>query len=177
MTELRLAHTAQLVGADRRAVRALLDLAFDGDMSDQDWEHAIGGMHALVWDGSRLVAHGSVVQRRLLHGGRALRTGYVEAIGVHPERRGEGHAGQVMAALEAIIRRGYDLGALSSSEMALGFYTARGWQPWRGPSAVLAPDGLRRTPDDDDGIFVLPGETPLDLDGEIACDWRDGDVW
>ena len=176
MTELRLAHTAQLVGAERRAARTLLDLAFDGDLSDQDWEHAIGGMHALVWDGNRLVAHGSVVQRRLLHRGRALRTGFVEAIGVHPDRRGEGHAGQVMAALEAIIRRGYDLGALGSSDMALGFYAARGWQRWRGATAVLAPEGLRRTPDDD-GIFVLPGEVPLDLDGELACDWRDGDVW
>lgn len=177
MTELRLAHTAQLVRSDLRATRALLDLVVDGDMPDQDWEHAIGGMHALVWDGRRLIAHGSVVQRRLLHGGRALRAGYVEGVGVHPDRRGEGHAGQVMAALEAIIRRGYDLGALSSSEMAIGFYAARGWLPWRGPSAVLAPDGLRRTPEDDDGIFVLPGEVALDLDGELACDWRDGDVW
>lgn len=177
MTELRLAHTAQLVRPHLRAARALLDLAFDGDMSDEDWEHAIGGMHALVWDGPQLIAHGSVVQRRLLHGGRALRTGYVEGVGVHPDRRGEGHGGQVMAALEAIIRRGYDLGALGSSEMALGFYAARGWQVWRGPTAVLAPDGLRRTPDEDGGIFVLPGEVPLDLDGELVCDWRDGDVW
>jgi hypothetical protein len=31
-----------------------------------------------------------------------------------------------MAALEEIVRDGYDLGALSSSEMALGFYSARG---------------------------------------------------
>jgi len=82
-----------------------------------------------------------------------------------------------MAALEEIISRGYDLGALSSSEMALGFYAARGWQEWRGPSAVLAPEGLRRTPDDDGSIFVLPVSVPLDLDGELACDWRGGDVW
>ena len=175
--QLRIAHTAQLVGPERRAARVLLDAAFDGDFADADWEHAVGGMHVLLWDRSRLIAHGSVVQRRLLHGGRALRTGYVEAIGVHPDRRGEGHAGRVMAALEEIIHRGYDLGALSSSEMALGFYAARGWQPWRGPSAVLAPEGPRRTPDDDGSIFVLPGTVPLDLDGELACDWRDGDVW
>ena len=42
-------------------------------------EHAPGGLHALVHDGGDLVAHGAVVQRRLLHDGRALRVGYVEA--------------------------------------------------------------------------------------------------
>ncbi len=175
-TELRIAHTAQLVGPDRRAVRELLDIVVGGRLADADWEHAVGGMHALVWEGSRLIAHGSVVQRQLLHGGRALRTGYVEGVGVHPDRRGEGHAGRLMAALEEIIHRAYDLGALGSSEMALGFYAARGWQRWRGPTAVLAPDGPRRTPDDD-SIFVLPVTVPLDLDGELTCDWRDGDVW
>lgn len=98
-------------------------------------------MHALVWEGADLVAHGAVVQRRMLHGGRALRAGFVEGVGVHPDRRGEGYAAQVMAALEEIIHRGYDLGALSSSEMATGFYAARGWRLWQGSSAVLAPEG------------------------------------
>jgi aminoglycoside 2'-N-acetyltransferase I len=176
MIEVRTAHTAQLSPADRRAARALLDVVFD-DLSDEDWEHAVGGMHALVWDGDDLVAHGSVIQRRLVHGGRALRTGYVEGIGVHPDRRGEGHAARVMAELETVIRGAYDLGALGSSEMALGFYAARGWQRWRGTSAALTPDGPRRTADDDDAIFVYPLEVPLDLEGEIICDWRDGDVW
>jgi aminoglycoside 2'-N-acetyltransferase I len=134
-------------------------------------------MHAMVWDGADLVAHGAVVQRRLLHGGRALRTGYVEGVGVHPDRRGEGHAGRVMAASEEVIRRAYDLGALASSEMALGFYAARGWQRWRGSSGALTPDGTRRTPDDDGGIFVFPMEVALDIEGELLCDWRDGDVW
>ena len=173
--EVRTAHTAHLSPADRRAARALLDVVFD-DLSDGDWEHALGGVHAMVWDGDDLVAHASVIQRRLVHAGRALRTGYVEGVGVHPDRRGEGHAGRVMAELETVIRGAYDLGALGSSEMALGFYAARGWQRWRGPTAALTPDGPRRTPDDD-GIHVYPLEVPLDLEGEIICDWRDGDVW
>jgi aminoglycoside 2'-N-acetyltransferase I len=176
VTEIHIAHTAQLDDATRSAARALLDVVFD-DLTDADWEHAVGGMHALVWDGPRLVAHGSVVQRRLVHGGRALRTGYVEGVGVHPDRRGEGHAGAVMGALEQVIRGAYDLGALGSSEMALGFYAARGWQRWRGTSGVMTPDGVRRTPEDDDGIFVFAAGTTLDLHGEILCDWRDGDVW
>lgn len=176
MIEVRTAHTARLSPADRDAARALLDVVFD-DMTDDDWEHAVGGMHAMVWDGADLVAHGSVIQRRLVHGGRALRAGYVEGVGVHPDRRGEGHAGRVMAELEEVIRGAYDLGALGSSEMALGFYAARGWRRWRGTSAALTPTGLRRTPDDDDGIFVLSLDVQLDVEGEIICDWRDGDVW
>jgi aminoglycoside 2'-N-acetyltransferase I len=42
---------------------------------------------------------------------------------------------------------------------------------------VLAPEGLRRTPEDDDALYVLELSAPLDLAGEIACDWRDGDPW
>jgi len=31
--------------------------------------------------------------------------------------------------------------------------------------------------EDDGGIDVLPVSVPLDLSGELTCDWRDGDVW
>jgi aminoglycoside 2'-N-acetyltransferase I len=82
-----------------------------------------------------------------------------------------------MEALEGIIAGAYDLGALGSSDMALGFYAARGWRVWRGPTAALTPDGIRRTPDEDGGIHVYPLTAKLDLDGELTCDWRDGDVW
>ena len=34
-----------------------------GDISDADWEHGLGGLHAMVWEGAELVGHGSVVQR------------------------------------------------------------------------------------------------------------------
>ncbi|MEU1026962.1 aminoglycoside 2'-N-acetyltransferase, partial [Streptomyces sp. NPDC005904] len=70
MTEsiLRTSHTSELTPGDLGAARALLDQAFDGDFSDQDWDHGLGGVHALVHDGAgALVAHGSVVQRRVLH--------------------------------------------------------------------------------------------------------------
>jgi aminoglycoside 2'-N-acetyltransferase I len=35
---------------------------------------------------------------------------------------------------------------------------------------------MERTPDEDEGIYVLPVE-PLALTGRLACDWRGGDVW
>ena len=93
------------------------------------------------------------------------------------DRRGHGHGGAMMAALERVVRGAYDLGALSSTEEALTFYAARGWQLWQGPSSALTPAGIVRTADDDGGIYVLPGAVPLDLSGELTCDWRDGDIW
>ena len=51
--------------------------------------------------------------------------------------------------------------------------------PWPGTTSVLAPSGLIRTPDDDGTVFVLPVTSAVDLDttADLACDWRDGDVW
>jgi aminoglycoside 2'-N-acetyltransferase I len=170
-------HTFELDAASLEAARALLVDVFAGELSPEDWEHALGGVHALAWEGTELVAHGSVVQRRLLHGGRALRAGYVEGVGVRADRRRRGLGAAVMEPLEAVIARAYELGALSSTEQALPFYRARGWRQWRGRCSALTPAGIRPTPDDEGGIFVLEGPVALDLDGELTCDWRDGDVW
>lgn len=176
MIEVRTAHTHELDAATLRETRVLLDDTFDGDFSDQDWEHALGGVHALVLAEGELIGHGSVVQRRLLHVGRALRAGYVEAVGVRKDRQGRGHGAAIMEALEGVLSA-YDLGALSASEEAVTFYAARGWQLWRGPSSALTPNGVVRTEDEDGGIFVLPLGVPLDLSGALVCDWRDGDLW
>jgi aminoglycoside 2'-N-acetyltransferase I len=123
--ELRIAHTADLGDATRRAARALLDEVFE-DMTDEDWEHALGGMHALVWEGARLIGHASVVQRRLLYGGRAWRTGYVEAVAVRADRRRSGHGASMMDAVERIILGAYEVGALGATDAGAAFYAARG---------------------------------------------------
>ena len=170
------AHTADLDDATRSAVRALLDSAFGGGFADTDWEHALGGMHALAWEGPALVGHAALVQRRLLHGGRALRTGYVEAVAVCPSHRRRGIAADLMRELDRLVRGGYELGALAASEQAVGLYAALGWTPWTGPTAGLTPDGIRPTPDED-SIMVLPVTAVLDPAAVLVCDWRDGDVW
>ena len=123
------------------------------------------------------MGHGSVVQRRLLHGGRALRTGYVEGVGVRADRRRRGVGGALMDELERVVRAAYELGALGSTDDAAAFYESRAWRLWRGPLSALTPAGVRPTPDADGGIYVLETATALDLDGELTCDWRDGDVW
>jgi aminoglycoside 2'-N-acetyltransferase I len=134
-------------------------------------------VHALAWDGDELVGHGAVVARRLLHGGRALRGGYVEGVAVRADSRRRGHAATIMGALERVVRGAYDVGALAATEAAVQLYTRRGWEQWRGPTSVLTPAGVARTETEDGSIYVLPGAVPLDLSGELTCDWRDGDVW
>lgn len=169
--------TALLDPADLADARRLMDLAF-GDFSDDDWEHALGGLHVVVREGDGIdgvVAHGSLVPRRMLVSGRPVRCGYVEAVAVHPDRQRRGLGARVMAELEALAP-GYDLLALSSSAAGLPFYRARGWVPWRGPTAVLAPTGIELTPEEDGSVFVLH-HGDLDLRARIACDWRVGDVW
>ncbi len=68
MIDLRIAHTADLEAAERAAARALLYDVFD-DMTEADWEHALGGIHALVHDGSDVVGHAALVMRRVIHQG------------------------------------------------------------------------------------------------------------
>ena len=177
MTELRTAHTADVDPATLDAARALLDDAFGGGFTDDDWEHALGGVHALVWESGVLVGHAALVQRRLLHGGRALRTGYVEGVGVRADRRGRGHGAAMMTALEPTLRGAFDLGALSATGAAERLYVARGWVRWQGPTFALTPAGVVRTEDDDGSVFVFPLGVALDLAAELTCDWRDGDVW
>lgn len=177
MTDLRLAHTSSLDPATLRSIHALIHEAFDGGFGDEDWEHALGGMHAIVLEGDAVVAHGAVVQRRLLHRGHAFRTGYVEGVAVRADRRRQGHGTAVMTRLADVIDKAYELGALSSGEKAAALYTSLGWRRWEGRTWVLGPNGPERTPGEDDSTYVLALSAELDFVGDLACDWRDGDVW
>jgi aminoglycoside 2'-N-acetyltransferase I len=174
--DVRTAHTADLDRATLAAARSLLFEAFD-DMAEDDWEHALGGIHAVALDGDEVVGHASVVMRRMLHAGRALRCGYVEGVAVRASHRRRGLGGALMEPLERIIQAAHDLGALGATDEAVPLYTGRGWQPWEGPLAALTPSGIVATPDEQGAVFVLRGGTPLDLAEELTCDWRDGDVW
>jgi aminoglycoside 2'-N-acetyltransferase I len=169
-------HTAELDDAALAAARALCESVFT-KYADTDWENALGGVHALIWEDGRLVAHAALVARRLLHGGRPLRTGYVESVAVAPDRRRLGYGAAVMQALHPYLDRGYALGALGATDAGAALYARLGWSLWAGRTAVLAPDGIRMTPNDDRGIFVRPVTVDLDPAELLICDWRDGDLW
>ncbi len=177
MRGVTLARTPDLDAGLLARLRTLLQDSFDGDFAPEDWEHALGGVHALAHDGEVLVGHAALVPRILLHAGRALRTGDVEALAVAPHARRRGLGTALMRALEPELRRGFELGALSASDHGLRLYPALGWTRWEGPTFALGPGGPVRTPDDDGSVHVLPVSVQLDLRGALTCDGRPGDPW
>ena len=177
MADLRVAHTSQLEPGTLVAAHDLLAEAFAGDFADDDWEHALGGMHVLAVEDDALVGHAAVVQRRLVHAGRALRCGYVEGVAVRADRRRSGIGGALMDAVGDVLSGAYELGALGATDEAVRLYERHGWERWRGRLSALTPAGVVRTPADEGAAFVLPVAVPLHLDGPLVCDWRDGDVW
>jgi len=176
MTRITVVHTAHLVPRDRAAARTLLFDSFSDGFDEHDWEHCLGGLHVLAWDGE-LVGHGALVQRRLYHHGRSLRAGYVEGVAVQAERRRTGVGSLLMAELERLVRDAYEVGALYASHDGVPLYARRGWLRWRGQTGAMTPGGIMPTPEDDEDVFVLPVHAPLDLAGQLICDWRDGDLW
>jgi len=174
---VQIAHTSDLDSDALAAVRSLLDDAFGEGFTEDDWQHCLGGMHALLWEEGELIGHACVCQRRLIYDGRALRTGYVEGLAVRGDRRRRGHGRTLMGAIDRVVRGGYELGALSATDDGVALYGAIGWRLWEGPAYALSPDGVVRTEEDDGSVFVLPVSAELDITRELTCDWREGEVW
>jgi aminoglycoside 2'-N-acetyltransferase I len=178
---LRRVPTADLTLTEVASIRELMVVAFGPDederFTDEDWGHAIGGLHFVLDLNGTIIVHASVVERELHVDGHPLRSGYVEAVATTPDRQGKGFGSHVMADVTSYIRGKFELGALGTGRHR--FYERLGWVTWNGESFVRTPDGLRRTPDEDGYILVLatPSTPPLDLTAPISCDWRPGDVW
>ena len=85
---LRRGPTRAFERAELDELRAFLERAFDGDLSPEDWEHALGGTHVWLRDEDGFLAHASVVPRTLTTGTTSLRTGYIEAVATRADRRG-----------------------------------------------------------------------------------------
>ena len=179
MTRIRTAATAELGGEELGALRELLFGAFGGRFDEHDWEHSLGGVHVLAVEDDGVVAHGAVVGRTMVAGGRALGTEYVEGVATREDRRGSGLATLVMREVGRVVAEGYELGALADGSRIPGFYQRLGWETWQGPTFVAGPEGPKRTEGDDGGVLVLrtPATGTLDLTGPIICDRRAGDVW
>ncbi|MFN7920135.1 MAG: GNAT family N-acetyltransferase [Bryobacteraceae bacterium] len=176
---VRSAASAGLAPAAAASIRAMLDEAFAGDFSDDDWDHALGGVHYWIEaDDGAIVCHGSVIERTLVCGDRRYRTGYVEAVATAPHLHRRGYASEVMRCIGAQVRQGFEVGALSTG--APGFYARLGWELWRGPVMAATETGaIESMPDEEGGIMILrtAATIDLDLDACIVADWRTGDVW
>jgi len=170
--------TTAEASADRlREIRKLLDEAFEGRFSDDDWEHTLGGWHALVTHDDVALAHAAVVPRVLEVAGRPLRAGYIEGVATTPTRQREGFGALAMEAISEQVRREFEIGALATS--VAPFYARLGWERWQGPTFVRHGSELVRTEEEDGGIMVLrfgPSAT-IDLAFSISCEARRGDDW
>ena len=178
---LRRLSTDELMPEEIASIWALLVAAFGPDeeerFTDDDWEHAVGGVHFVLDLDGQIIVHASVVQRELHVDDRPLRTGYVEAVATAPERQGEGFGSLVVGEVTSYVKDNFELGALGTGRHR--FYERLGWLTWKGPSSVRTAAGSIRTPEEDGYILVLPtpSSPPLELTAPISCEWRRGDVW
>ena len=174
---MRRVKTDELKERERIALRGLLDSAFGAGFTDDDWQHALGGMHFILEVDAAMRSHAAVVERTLLIGGKPSRTGYVEAVATAPADQGLGYGSQVMRAVNIFIAEQYELGALSTG--LNGFYARLGWQDWLGPSLVRTDAGEEETPEADGTIMVLTTSATegIDVREPISCEWRPGDAW
>jgi aminoglycoside 2'-N-acetyltransferase I len=178
---LRRCSSADLTPKEVAAIRSMLVTAFGPDeeerFGEDDWDHALGGLHVVLDVNGVIVSHAAVVEREIHIDGRPLRTGYVEAVATAVGRQGAGLGSIVMTDVTSYIRDEFELGALGTGRHR--FYERLGWTTWQGPSFVRSAAGLQRTPNEDGYILVLmtPSTPSLDLTAPISCDWRPGDVW
>jgi aminoglycoside 2'-N-acetyltransferase I len=172
--------TDSLTAEATSAIRALLWTAFgDGEdaMTEDDWQHALGGVHFVAQAEGEIVAYSSVAERELEVDGLSIRSGYVEAVATAVAFQGKGIGSLLMQEVNAYIRERFQLGALGTGRHS--FYERLGWLTWKGQTWVRTGDGPRRSPEEDGYILVLPTPTSpeLDLAAPIACGWRAGDAW
>lgn len=169
--------TDDLSAADLDAIHDLMLASFDGDFSDEDWTHTIGGMHFFVRVDGDVVSHASVVPRVLEVDGQGLRCGYVEGVGTAPQHRHRGFGSAVVRAAAQHIEQVYEMGALGTD--VFEFYELLGWERWRGPTFVRTKNGPVHSKDDDGYVMVLRfgPSGDVDLTSPISCDERAGDDW
>jgi aminoglycoside 2'-N-acetyltransferase I len=178
---IRLVRSDELGRDEEAALRELFDEAWgddtEGGFTDQDWGHAVGGVHVIAQADGRIVAHASVVERELRTAGHRLPTGYLEAVATRPSHQRQGLGSLVIGAAGELIDRTYRLGALATG--VVGFYEKLGWVAWQGPTSVRTDAGDVRTAEEDGNVFVrlTPTSPELDLSASISCEWRPGDVW
>jgi aminoglycoside 2'-N-acetyltransferase I len=157
-------------------ITALLDLAYEGDFSPEDWEHTFGGQYFIGYLDGTIIAHGSVVPRKMFIDGEEVTVGYVEAIAVLPTHWRQGFGTQLMAQITEFCLETYELSILSSD--AIKFYSRLGWREFVGESFVQDGDVEVRTEEEDEGLMLLHGKNSQIREIHRAvCESRSGDDW
>jgi aminoglycoside 2'-N-acetyltransferase I len=178
-TSIRVVPSSALSTAEWSALTELCVAAFK-EPWDGYWESIGPAVHVLAEQPEQgIVAHAAIVDRLLYPGDSVLRTAYVEAVAVLPDRQRHGLGTTVMELIDEMIDERYELGALGTGSQP--FYMRLDWVIWQGPALVRQPDGrLDRAPYEDGYIMVRRTPTTpagLDLTLPIAVDWRPREVW
>jgi aminoglycoside 2'-N-acetyltransferase I len=178
VVELVVVESDQVDAATRRVLRTLWARAFGDRFSDEDADHAYGGVHVLARDGERLLGHASAVPRRIRFGEGPWRTvGYVEAVATDPENQGEGVGRRVMERLRDEMSGRWPV-ALLSTGRATGFYELLGWERWQGLSYTQTALGV--VPDGEHGglmVLRLDPTAVTNVSVGVTCEDRAGDAW
>ena len=154
----------------------MLDAAFEGDFSDEDWKHTFGGYRFLGLLEGELIAHGAIVPRKIFFDSQHLTVGYVEGVAVDPRYWRNGYGSSLMAAITKVCRENFEISMLSTDEKA--FYTKHGWRDFQGESFVLVQGTEVRSEEEDEGLMYLLGNsTSVKRPRKVVCESRDGDSW
>jgi len=167
----------RLDASSRRALRELWAAAYGDRFSDDDADHAYGGVHVIAYDGLIPIAHASAIPRQIRFGEKWQETAYVEAVATAPARQHSGVGTAVMRRLHDQIRNRWPVAMLSTGRAA-GFYERLGWERWGGASFTLTEAGAR--PDNEHGGLMVLRLDPLavpDLTVDVTCKDRPGDAW
>jgi aminoglycoside 2'-N-acetyltransferase I len=174
---VRIQVTQDAVAPDKSAeISALLDLAYEGDFSAEDWDHSLGGSRFLGYLDSELIAHGVIVTRRIWLNEIEYQVGYLEAIAVLPKYQRHGYGSKLLTRLTEYAKANYSVSMLSTDEKE--FYRRFGWLDFSGESYVLTNGELVRSADEDAGLMWLPGaNSDLVELTKAVCEARSGDAW
>lgn len=165
-----------LSNSDQAVVLALLDQAYEGDFSAEDWEHSFGGSRFLGYLDAELIAHGVIVSRRIWLNDIEFQVGYLEAIAVLPKYQRQGYGTALLTEITKFAKANYLVSMLSTDEK--DFYRKFGWLDFSGESYVLTTGELVRSADEDTGLMWLPGANSNLVDlTKAVCEDRSGDAW
>lgn len=174
MNKVIIKNSYELSKTDKEELFSFLDKAFEGEFSRDDLSHALGGIHLMIKEDEKIIAHVSVVQRSMVVGKKAHYVGYVEAMAVSSKYQRQGIGQLMMEEVESIIKGTFDFGALCASEMGLPLYQKMGWIKWEGNIKEFSLSGIKESNEE---ILVFNTNEQISLKEDFICDLREGDCW
>jgi predicted acetyltransferase len=116
------------------------------------------------------------VPRAVLINDLPMTIGYLEGVAVSSKFQGQRLGSQLLQHVSDFCRSNYEISMLSTDEF--DFYGKFGWQRFKGTSGVMQDSVRSLTPEEDDGLMYLAGNSSESIEISTAyCDWREGDCW